>query len=667
MKPTVTFSPERLEYLKLLARHYPNVQAACTEIINLRAIQNLPKGTEHFLSDVHGEFEAFQHILNSASGVVRVKIDELLGSTVPRSDRDQLATLIYYPEEKLEEIERETEDMREWYRITFHRLIDLCCLVSAKYTRSKVRKAMPPEYAYIIDELIHTHYEKNEADKRDYYENIINTIIDLDRASNFLIQLCELIKRLAVDHLHLVGDIFDRGPGADVIMDSLMQYHSVDIQWGNHDILWMGAASGSRTLVATVLVNSLRYNNLEVIETGYGISLRPLSVFADEFYRKSDISCFEVKVAKEDEDKISDRDRVLCARMNKAISMILFKLEGQKIRRNPAFRMDDRLLLDKVDYDAKTITIDGAVYPLLDTDFPTVDPADPYALTPEEDTLINTLTRSFRHSEKLQRHVRFLYSKGSLYRICNGNLLFHGCIPMDADGAFMRFSIGHGCDGLSGKAFLDYADRVARRAYYNKPGSPDRQQGMDFLWWLWAGRNSPIFGRDRMTTFERRFIADASTHVEAKNAYYTLYNDPAVCEDILKEFGLEGPHCHIINGHVPVKSKKGESPVKGGGKLVVIDGGFCKAYQKTTGIAGYTLIYNSACFRLVAHEPFVGRAAAIRKNYDIASTTQVFERLESRAMILQTDIGRKLQGQIDELIDLVAAFRSGAIVESHKG
>ena len=667
MKPTVTFSPERLDYLKLLARQYPNVQSACTEIINLRAIQNLPKGTEHFLSDVHGEFEAFQHILNSASGVVRVKIDELLGATVPRSDRDQLATLIYYPEEKLEEIERECDDMREWYRITFHRLIDLCCLVSAKYTRSKVRKAMPPEYAYIIDELIHTHYEKNEADKRDYYENIINTIIDLDRASNFLIQLCELIKRLAVDHLHLVGDIFDRGPGADVIMDSLMQYHSVDIQWGNHDILWMGAASGSRTLVATVLVNSLRYNNLEVIETGYGISLRPLSVFADEFYRKSDISCFEVKVAKEDEDKISDRDRVLCARMNKAISMILFKLEGQKIRRNPAFRMDDRLLLDKVDYDAKTITIDGAVYPMLDTDFPTVDPADPYALTPEEDTLINTLTRSFRHSEKLQRHVRFLYSKGSLYRIYNGNLLFHGCIPMEADGAFMRFSIGHGCDGLSGKAFLDYADRVARRAYYNKPGSPDRQQGMDFLWWLWAGRNSPIFGRDRMTTFERRFIADESTHVEAKNAYYTLYNDPAVCEDILKEFGLEGPHCHIINGHVPVKSKKGESPVKGGGKLVVIDGGFCKAYQKTTGIAGYTLIYNSACFRLVAHEPFVGRAAAIRKNFDIASTTQVFERLESRAMILQTDIGRKLQGQIDELIDLVAAFRSGAIVESHKG
>lgn len=663
MKPTVTFTPERLEYLKLLARQYPNVQAACTEIINLRAIQNLPKGTEHFLSDVHGEFEAFQHILNSASGVVRVKIDELLGATVPRSDRDQLATLIYYPEEKLEEIERECDDMREWYRITFHRLIDLCCLVSAKYTRSKVRKAMPPEYAYIIDELIHTHYEKNEADKRDYYENIINTIIDLDRASNFLIELCELIKRLSVDHLHLVGDIFDRGPGADVIMDSLMAYHSVDIQWGNHDILWMGAASGSRTLVATVLANSLRYNNLEVIETGYGISLRPLSVFADEFYRHCDISRFELKIAKEDEDSVTDLDRVLGARMHKAISMILFKLEGQKIQRNPSFRMDDRLLLDKIDYDARTITIDGVTYPMLDTDFPTVDPADPYALTPEEDTLINTLTRSFRHSEKLQRHVRYLYSKGSLYRIYNGNLLFHGCIPMHEDGSFMRFSIG--CDSLSGRAFLDYADKTARQAYYNRMG-PTRQQGMDFLWWLWAGRNSPIFGRDRMTTFERRFIADEATHAEAKNAYYHLYNDPAVCEGILKDFGLEGPHCHIINGHVPVKSKKGESPVKGGGKLVVIDGGFCKAYQKTTGIAGYTLIYNSTCFRLVAHEPFVGRAAAIHKNYDIASTTQVFERLESRAMILQTDIGKKLQGQIDELVDLVAAFRSGAIVESHK-
>ena len=664
MKPTAEFTPVKLEYLRLLSKQYPTVQEASTEIINLRAIQNLPKGTEHFLSDVHGEYEAFQHIINSASGVVREKIDDLLGATVPRSDRDQLATLIYYPEEKLEEIERETEDMREWYRITFHRLIDLCCLVSAKYTRSKVRKAMPPEYAYIIDELIHTHYEKNEADKRDYYENIINTIIDLDRASNFLIQLCELIKRLAVDHLHLVGDIFDRGPGADVILDSLMKYHSVDIQWGNHDILWMGAASGSRTLVATVLANSLRYNNLEVIETGYGISLRPLSVFADEFYRHCDVSRFEVKLSKEDEDTVTERDKLLCARMHKAIAMILFKLEGQKIRRNPDFHMDDRLLLDKIDYDAKTITIDGVVHPMLDTDFPTVDPKDPYALTPEEELLINTLTRSFRHSEKLQRHVRFLYSKGGLYRVYNGNLLFHGCIPMDKEGRLLSFSIG--CQDLSGREFLDYADATARWAYYNKPGSPERQFGMDFLWWLWCGRNSPIFGRDRMTTFERRFIADESTHVETKNAYYTLYNDPTVCEGILKEFGLEGGHCHIVNGHVPVKSTRGESPVKGGGRLIVIDGGFCKAYQKTTGIAGFTLIYNSGCFRLVSHEPFAGKAEAIRKNWDITSTSQIFERLESRATIKDTDVGREMQAQVDDLLDLLRAYRSGAIVEGHK-
>ena len=664
MKRAAEFTPQKLEYLKLLAKQYPTVQQASTEIINLRAIQNLPKATEHFISDVHGEFEAFQHILNSASGVVREKIDDLLGASVPRSDRDQLATLIYYPEEKLEEIERETEDMREWYRITFHRLIDLCCLVSAKYTRSKVRKAMPKDYAYIIDELIHTHFEQNEADKRGYYENIINTIIDLDRASNFLIQLCELIKRLAVDHLHLVGDIFDRGPGADVIMDALMEYHSVDIQWGNHDILWMGAASGSRTLVATVLANSLRYNNLEVIETGYGISLRPLSVFADEVYRKCDVSRFQVKIAKEDEGSFSERDKLLCARMHKAISMILFKLEGQKIRRNPSFHMDDRLLLDKVDYQNRTVEIDGVTCPMLDTDFPTVDPKDPYALTPQEDALINTLTRSFRHSEKLQRHVRFLYSKGSLYRVYNGNLLFHGCIPMAADGRLLSFSVG--CKDLSGKEFLDYADLTARRAYYNRPGSPERQFGMDFLWWLWCGRNSPIFGRDRMTTFERRFVEDESTHTETKNAYYTLYNDPAVCEGILREFGLEESHSHIINGHVPVKSRKGESPVKGGGRLIVIDGGFCKAYQKTTGIAGYTLIYNSACFRLVAHQPFAGREEAIRKNWDITSTSQIFDRLERRATIHDTDNGRRMQDQVDDLLDLLRAYRSGAIVESHK-
>ena len=662
MREPTAYRPENLHYLKMLARQYPTVQAACTEIINLQAILNLPKGTEHFISDVHGEHEAFLHILNSASGVVREKLDQIFSTSVSKSDLDQLATVIYYPKEKLEEISAETEDMREWYRITLHRLIELCREVSSKYTRSKVRKAMPAEYAYIIDELIHTHYE--DSDKRDYYENIISTIIDVDRAPNFLAQLCELIKCLAVDRLHIVGDIFDRGPRADVIMDSLMNYHSVDIQWGNHDILWMGAASGSRTLVATVLANSLRYNNLEVVETGYGISLRPLATFAAEIYRDCNVEQFQVKLSGDDAAQYTEKDKLLSARMYKAVSVILFKLEGQKILRNPSFRMDDRLLLDKIDYENKCITIGDQTYPLEDTDFPTVDPADPYALTQEEERMIQQMTWSFRHSEKLQRHARFLYSKGSLYRVFNGNLLFHGCIPMSEDGELLKFSIG--CDNLSGKAFLDYADSTARKAFYDKYGTAEREAGMDFLWFLWAGRNSPIFGRDRMTTFERRLIRDESTWTEPKNAYYTLYNDPAVCDRILKEFGLEGPHCHIINGHVPVKAQKGESPLKSGGKLLVIDGGFCKAYQKTTGIAGYTLIYDSHCLRLVSHEPFVGRDEAIRGNRDITSTSQVFERLEQRMKIDQTDVGRQLREQIKDLMALLSAYRNGEIAEEHR-
>lgn len=662
MTQVMEYHPEHLHYLNMLAKQYPNVQAASTEIINLQAILNLPKGTEHFISDVHGEYEAFQHILNSASGVVREKIDMLFESSVSRSDRDQLATLIYYPEEKLEEIIRESRDLGEWYRITFHRLIEVCRLVSSKYTRSKVRKAMPAEYAYIIDEMLHTHYE--DKDKREYYENIINTIIATNRAPNFLTQMCVLIKRLAVDHLHIVGDIFDRGPGADIIMDSLMKYHSVDIQWGNHDILWMGAACGSRTMVATVLGNSLRYNNLEVIETGYGISLRPLSVFANEVYQDCDLKQFAVKLSKEDEENYSEKDKTMSARMYKAITIILFKLEGQKLLRNPDYHMADRLLLDKIDYSRKTVRIEGKEYALEDVDFPTVDPQDPYALTPEEEAVINQLTRAFLRSEKLQRHVRFLYSKGSLYKVFNGNLLFHGCIPMTEDGQVMVFDTPEG--KLSGKAFLDYADQTARRAYYSNPGSPERVSGMDFLWFLWAGRNSPIFGRDRMTTFERRLILDESTWTEPKNAYYRHCNDPEVCVRLLKEFGLEGAHCHIINGHVPVKSKKGESPIKGGGKLLVIDGGFSRAYQPTTGIAGYTLIYNSSCLRLVSHEPFVGREEAIRENQDIASTSKIFERLETRMKIAGTDVGRQLQEQIHDLLALLAAFRSGAIVENHK-
>ena len=656
------FTPEELRYLKLLAQKYPTVQAASTEIINLQAILNLPKGTEHFISDIHGEYEAFLHILNSCSGVIKEKIDEVFASSISKAERDQLATLIYYPQEKLELVAQQEVDLDEWYRITLHRLIEVCRLVSSKYTRSKVRKALPKDYAYIIDELLHTRYD--EADKKEYFENIISTILSIGRAPSFITALCQVIKRLAVDHMHIVGDLFDRGPRADIILDSLMDYHSVDIQWGNHDILWMGAASGSRTLVATVLSNSIHYNNLEVIETGYGISLRPLSIFANEVYQNCDTHRFAVKLTGEDKEHISQKDQLLSARMHKAITVILFKLEGQKILRHPEYGMEDRLLLDKIDYANRCITIGGVTYPLEDCDFPTVDPADPYTLTEEENQVIDQLTASFRRSEKLQKHVRFLYSKGSMYLCYNGNLLFHGCIPMTADGKLMSFTIGG--HERSGRDFLNYAEKAARKAYYDAPGSTERQLGMDFLWWLWAGRNSPIFGRDRMTTFERRLIKDESAWTEPKNSYYALYQDPAVCDMLLKEFGLEGPHCHIINGHIPVKAKKGESPIKGGGKLVVIDGGFCKAYQPTSGIAGYTLIFNSWCFRIVSHQPFAGRQDAIENNHDIANSSDVFERLGSRMRISQTDIGRTLQAQSDDLCLLLEAYRSGAVTEGHQ-
>lgn len=657
------FTPEELRYLKLLAQKYPTVQAASTEIINLQAILNLPKGTEHFISDIHGEYEAFLHILNSCSGVIKEKIDEVFASSISKAERDQLATLIYYPQEKLELVAQQEVDLDEWYRITLHRLIEVCRLVSSKYTRSKVRKALPKDYAYIIDELLHTRYD--EADKKEYFENIITTILSIGRAPSFITALCQVIKRLAVDHMHIVGDLFDRGPRADIILDSLMDYHSVDIQWGNHDILWMGAASGSRTLVATVLSNSIHYNNLEVIETGYGISLRPLSIFANEVYQNCDTHRFAVKLTGEDKEHISQKDQLLSARMHKAITVILFKLEGQKILRHPEYGMEDRLLLDKIDYANRCITIGGVTYPLEDCDFPTVDPADPYTLTEEENQVIDQLTASFRRSEKLQKHVRFLYSKGSMYLCYNGNLLFHGCIPMTADGKLMSFTIGG--HERSGRDFLNYAEKAARKAYYDAPGSTERQLGMDFLWWLWAGRNSPIFGRDRMTTFERRLIKDESAWTEPKNSYYALYQDPTVCDMLLKEFGLEGPHCHIINGHIPVKAKKGESPIKGGGKLVVIDGGFCKAYQPTSGIAGYTLIFNSWCFRIVSHQPFAGQQDAIENNHDIANSSDVFERLGSRMRISQTDIGRTLQAQSDDLCLLLEAYRSGAVTENHNG
>ena len=662
MEQQTLFSPEQLRYLTLLSKQYPTIRDTATEIMRLRAILNLPKGTEHFMSDIHGEHEAFLHILNSCSGEVKVKLQELFPSLLSPQQINDLATLIYYPRAKLAQVSDAETDLDTWYRNTLHQLVDMAYYVSDKYTRYKVRHSIPPRYRDVIEELLNC--QRTDAYRQDYFENILSTVIEIGQAPEVIEDLCTLIKTLVVDHLHIVGDIFDRGPRADIVMDSLMDCHSVDIQWGNHDVLWMGAASGSRTLVATVLSNSIRYNNLDVIETGYGISLRPLSIFANEVYKDSDTSQFNVKLTGSDADQYTEKDKLLSARMYKAITMILFKLEGQKILRRPEFEMEDRLLLDKVDYENKTITIGDKVYPMLDCDFPTVDPADPYKLTEEELHVITQLTDSFRHSEKLQKHIRFLYSKGGLYKIQNRNLLFHGCIPMNQDGTLRSYTIGG--KRLSGREFLDYAEKTARKAYYDKRGTPERQFGLDFLWWLWAGRDSPIFGRDRMTTFERRFIADKETWVEPKNAYYTYYQDPAVCDMLLAEFGLHGDHCHIINGHVPVKTKKGESPVKGGGKLIVIDGGFSKAYQPTSGIAGYTLIYNSRHYRIVSHQPFAGKYNAIHKNDDIANDSVIFEKLETRMRVSQTDEGTELQTRVDDLMMLLEAYRTGAVTEDHK-
>ena len=656
------FTDEELHYLRLLSRQYPTVEAAGTEIIRLQAILNLPKPTEHFMSDIHGEHEAFLHILNSGSGEVKEKLEELFGNSMTKKDRNDLATLIYYPTSKLALVADEEENLDEWYRLTIHRLVDLCRFVSTKHTRAKVRTYMDPDYEQILDELIHLVEEGGS--RRDQYENIINTIIQIGQAADVIRAICKVIKSLVVDKLHIVGDIFDRGPRADIVMDSLMGCNNVDIQWGNHDVLWMGAASGSRTLVATVLSNSIRYNNLDVIETGYGISLRPLSIFANDVYKDCNTDQFKVKLTGTDADQYTEKDKLLSARMYKAITIILFKLEGQKVLRRPEFGMEDRLLLDKINYADKTIDLNGKIYPMLDCDFPTVDPANPYELTDEENHVINQLTDSFENSEKLQRHIRFLYSKGGLYKVCNGNLLFHGCIPMNDDGQLMTFTIGG--KERSGKRFLDYAEKTARKAYYDKRGSEERQFGMDFLWWLWAGRNSPIFGRDRMTTFERRFIADESTWAEPKNPYYTYYQDRRVCDRLLMEFGLKGEHCHIINGHVPVKVRKGESPIKGGGKLIVIDGGFSRAYQSTSGIAGYTLIYNSRHYRIVSHQPFTSKWNAVHKNDDIRNDSEIFEKMETRMRVSQTDEGAELQDRVDMLMMLLDAYRSGAVTEDHK-
>ena len=569
-------------------------------------------------------------------------------------DKKSLATLIYYPVEKLEIVMEEEEYLEDWYKITLHRLVQMTKRVSSKYTRSKVRKALPKDFAYIIEELI---TEKEELqDKEAYYNEIIHTIIKIGRAPDFITALCFLIQRMVIDHLHIVGDIYDRGKGPHIIMDTLIHYHSVDIQWGNHDIVWMGAASGHKACIATVIRMSARYGNLDTIEEGYGINLIPLATFALKTYENVNCDFFTIKYSNE----YDIRDLDLDMKMHKAIAVIQFKLEGQLLKRRPEFNMDDRLLLDKIDYANKTINIYGNTYNMLDTEFPTVDPGNPYSLTEEEELVMERLQDAFRHSEKLQKHVKFLFSKGGLYKVQNSNLLYHGCVPMDEEGNFNKVNVyGKEC---SGKELYDLLDNYARKGFYSQDKT-ERQKGQDIIWYIWAGPNSPVFGKDKMTTFERYFIADKEAHKETKNSYYRLMDDENVLNHILEEFGLNPSSSHIINGHVPVELKKGETPIKCNGKLLIIDGGFSKAYQGKTGIAGYTLVANSHGMSLVSHEPFESTEAAILNESDIFSDSIIVETATNRMRVADTDIGVELCASIKQLEELLEAYRDGIIVE----
>ncbi len=649
-----------LMYLKTLAKQYPTIASASTEIINSQAILNLPKGTEHFLTDIHGEYEQFNHVLKNGSGSVRSKIDEEFGNTLSNRDKKSLATLIYYPQEKLELIKQQEDDanIKDWYKITLYRLVQITKRVCSKYTRSKVRKALPEDFAYIIEELI---TEKAEVqDKEAYYNEIIHTIIRIGSAPDFIIALSRLIQRLVIDHLHIVGDIYDRGPGPHIIMDTLQEYHSVDIQWGNHDIVWMGAASGHLACIANVIRLSARYGNLDTLEDGYGINLIPLVTFAMETYADTNCDIFAINYNTD----YNTKDLSMDMKMHKAIAILQFKLEGQVIRRHPEFHMDDRLLLDKIDYENKTVMIGGKAYEMKDVDFPTVNPDNPYKLTQEESQLMERLRQAFVHCEKLQRHIRFLFSKGGMYKVYNSNLLYHGCVPMDEEGNFKQVEI----DGRTykGKALYDVLEHYARKGFYNRHNVSEKRKGQDMIWYIWAGPNSPVFGKDKMATFERYFVKDKTVHTETKNSYYRLMDNEEILNKILREFGLDETKSHIVNGHVPVELKKGETPIKCGGKLLIIDGGFSKAYQGKTGIAGYTLIANSHGMRLVAHETFESKEAAIQNESDIFSDSIVIETAASRLRVADTDIGKDLRESIGHLELLLQAYQDGTIVEKMK-
>lgn len=644
-----------LKYLKSLAKQYPNIASASTEIINLQSILNLPKGTEHFLTDIHGEYEQFLHVLKNGSGSVRRKIDEEFGNTISSRDKKSLATLIYYPKLKLDLVEKTEDNLDDWYTITLHRLVQICKRVASKYTRSKVRKALPKDFAYVIEELI---TEKEEIqDKEAYYNSILSTIIRIGSAPDFIIAMSNLIQRLVVDHIHILGDIFDRGPGPHIIMDKLMEHHSVDIQWGNHDIVWMGAASGHMASIANIIRITARYGNLDMLEEGYGINLIPLANFAMNVYGHDKCSCFNINY---NADEYNPKDLEWDCRMQKAIAVIQFKLEGQLIKRRPEFGMDNRLLLDKMDLDNGTVVIEGKTYPLKDTNFPTIDREDPYRLSEEEEEVMERLQTAFMKCEKLQQHVRFLYSHGSLYKVFNSNLLYHGCVPLNEDGSFREIEVFG--KKYCGKALYDILEVYARKGYY-AVDKTEKSKGQDILWYIWSNGNSPVFGKDKMTTFERYLIEDKTTHHEEKNPYYRYVEQEETVNRILEEFGLDTANSHIINGHMPVQLSKGETPVKCNGKLFIIDGGFSKAYQKVTGIAGYTLVYNSYGLRLVAHDPFVSVEDAIANETDIHSESMIVETVRQRRMVADTDVGKELQERIQELERLLEAYRHGTIIE----
>ncbi len=637
------------KYLKLLAKEYPNIESVASEMVNLSAIRSLPKGTEYFFSDLHGEYEAFLYMIKSASGIIRRKIDLTLGKTVSSAEREALANLIYYPEKELKRLHQNGEITSEWKRLTIYRLILVCEVISAKYTRSRVRKKIPTGLVYIVDELLNV---TDDVNKDYYFEKIINTIIETDIVDSFVISLCRLIHSLAIDKLHIIGDIFDRGPRPDIIMDELLSMHDVDIQWGNHDISWIGAACGNAALVANVIRISVKYNNFDLLEDGYGLNLRALAVFASETYGNDECSMYYPQTY---DDNIYDPiDARLAAKIHKAITVIQLKLEAQLIRRHPEWGMQGRDFFGRVDFSAGTVTENGKIYSLKDTCFPTVNPKDPVELSDSEKELMKILINSFQHSDKLRKHIRFLLAKGSTYKICNGNLLFHGCIPMDASGEFMSVKIGE--ESFCGKALLDEISLMVNRAYFAKEDDADYER--DFMWYLWCGAGSPLYGKDKLAFFEQYFIGDADCCKEHYNDYYKFSESAQVCKKILRHFSIDEEKGHIINGHVPVKIKDGESPVKADGKLFVIDGGISKAYQKTTGIAGYTLIYDSHSLSLAEHKPFISGTS------EHTPAIRVVEKLESRANISDTDKGVELLERIGDLNELLGAYRSGDIKES---